>query len=267
MNDALEENRSKKSPAPKSFNNSLETASKHSGSRIILALDLEHRQDTAGLLADAKKMINLVHESVCAIKINFHLIIPLSLGELTELNNFALDKGLPTIADIKLNDIDNTNRIATEYLWDANFSAVIVNPFVGFKGGLEAVYWNAKNSGKGVISLAFMSHPGAMEGYGLQLSKGQFVFEVLLDRANTWGSDGVILGTTRPDKITLARKELKPEIKILSPGSGPQGGNPEAAINAGADYLIFGRSIVESKDPRAKAKEIYQKLLSSRGNC
>ena len=54
--------------------------------------------------------------------INFHLIIPLSLGELTELNNFALDKGLPTIADIKLNDIDNTNRIATDYLWDANFS-------------------------------------------------------------------------------------------------------------------------------------------------
>ena len=82
--------------------------------------------------------------------------------------------------------------------------------------------------GKGSDFFSLHESSGAVEGYGLQLSKGQFVFEVLLDRANTWGSDGVILGTTRPDKITYARKKLEnPRSKYSPQVSGPQGGNPE----------------------------------------
>lgn len=267
MSGFLEENRCKKVPTPNSFNSYLEASSRQSRSRIILALDLEHRKDSRGLLTEAKKILDLVREYICAIKINFHLIIPLSLQELKELNDFAKERQLPVIADIKLNDIENTNLIATDYLWDANFSAVIVNPFVGFRGGLKGVYLSAKRLQKGVISLAYMSHPGAEEGYGLELSSGKLIFDLMLQRANAWGSDGVILGTTRPEKIALAREKLTPNIKILSPGSGPQGGDPKAALLAGADYLIFGRAILESKDPQAKAKEIYQTLLFSRGNC
>jgi orotidine-5'-phosphate decarboxylase len=36
---------------------------------------------------------------------------------------------------------------------------------------------------------------------------------------------------------------------ILSPGVGFQGGDARKALAAGSDYLIVGRSIVESKDP------------------
>ena len=132
-----------------------------------------------------------------------------------------------------------------EYLWKAGFSAVIVNPFAGFKGGLDSVFASAKDHGKGVITLAFMSHSGAAEGFGLKLEDGSTIFELFLDRAKSWSADGVILGSTRPEKIELAKSNLNGSYcKIFSPGSGAQGGDPVAALNAGSDYLIYGRSIV-----------------------
>ena len=115
--------------------------------------------------------------------------------------------------------------VATDYLWDSGFDAVIVNPFVGFKGVLDEVYETSHKLGKGVISLAYMSHPGADEGYGLELKNGSSIFDLMLERANTWGSDGVVLGTTRTEKIRIARSRLKKDIKIISPGSGAQGGD------------------------------------------
>ena len=261
MNEVSERNRSIKVSAPKNFNSLLETSSRYTRSKIILALDIDYRNKTDGLLEDAKRLLELTCDRICAIKINFHLIIPLSLSEIRELNDFARERHLISIADIKLNDIENTNRVATEYLWDAGFSGVIVNPFVGFEGGLDSVYKRAHELGKGVISLAYMSHLGAEEGYGLQLKDGRLVFDLMIDRANSWGSDGVVLGTTRPDKIQMAKNKLKPEITIICPGSGAQGGNARLALEAGADYLILGRSVVSSPEPRAAIKEAFRTLF------
>jgi hypothetical protein len=74
-----------------------------------------------------------------------------------------------------------------------------VNPFVGYTGGLSTGFTKKPE----VISLAYMSHPGAYEGYGLELRNGGS-FDLMLERANSWESDGVIMGTTRTDKIRIA---------------------------------------------------------------
>ena len=243
------------------FNKLLDSSSKKTKSKIILALDIPHRKETGNLLGDSMKLIESVSDFVCGIKINFHLIIPLSLREILELNDRVHADGLVSIADIKLNDIDSTNVVATDYLWDSGFDAVIVNPFVGYKGALDRVYEKAHKLGKGVISLAYMSHPGADEGYGLELKNGGSVFDLMLERANSWGSDGVIMGTTRTEKIRIARSKLKKEIRIISPGSGAQGGDAKVAMEAGADYLIFGRSIVSEPDPRKAARRIFETMM------
>jgi orotidine-5'-phosphate decarboxylase len=231
-----------------------------SRSKIILALDLDWRKDTSRLLPDAEYIIKETCKYLCAVKINLHLIVPLSLPELGRLNHTISSYGLTSIADIKLNDIANTNRVATEYLWSAGFSAIIANPFVGFEGAMDAVIPRAHEIGKGVILLAFMSHKGAEEGYGLKLRDGKTIHDLFLTRAKEWSADGIVMGTTRPQKIKNARKILGNSIKIFCPGSGPQGGNPVASLKAGADYLIFGRSIVESEDPASAVKEIFESL-------
>ncbi len=243
------------------FNDHLQESSKRkSGSRIILALDIPHRKETRNLLNDSIGVLDKVSDYVCAVKINFHLIIPLSLGELSKLNQEAHSKSLLSIADIKLNDIANTNEVATSYLWDCGFDGVIVNPFVGFKGGLDVVYETAHSLGKGVITLSYMSHPGADEGYGLEMKNGSSTYEIMLHRAIEWGSDGVILGATRSDKIRHARSVLPKDIKIISPGSGAQGGDPVASLKAGADYLVYGRSIVSAVEARESARQIFETL-------
>ena len=247
----------------KAFNDLIDRCSTaHGGSRIILALDLPHRKSTNGLLKDSMAILDKISDLLAAVKINFHLIIPLSLDDLSELNARIHSARLCSIADIKLNDMDNTNEIATDYLWDAGFDAVIVNPFVGFKGGLDTVYKRAQQLDKGVISLAYMSHPGADESYGIETSVGASMFEIMIDRANLWDSDGVILGTPRIDKIQDARSILRKSIKIISPGSGSQGGDPTSALKAGADYLIFGRSLVNAEDPREATLRISEALKS-----
>lgn len=230
-------------------------------SNIILALDLDFRKDTSKLLEDAKRVVELTSNHICAVKINLHLILPLSFSELCQLNTYIASRGLISIADLKLNDIGNTNRVATEYLWEAGFSAVIANPFVGYEDGLDVVFSRARQLGKGIVLLAFMSHKGADEGYGLQLGDGRTVSDVFLERARSWGADGVILGTTRIDKIIAARRMLGNTIKLICPGSGAQGGDPKAALQAGADYLIFGRSILGESDPGYAIKNLSLSLL------
>jgi orotidine-5'-phosphate decarboxylase len=254
---ALEEE--KNSPrSTESFKSLLNERSVSTKSRIIVALDVPHRKDTLALLKDSLKLIDTISDYVCGVKVNFHLIIPLSLSDISELNDRVHSNGLISIADIKLNDIGNTNLVSTEYLWDSGFDAVIVNPFVGFEGALDCVYEKSHKLGKGVISLAYMSHPGADEGYGLELENGNSLFDLMLERANSWGSDAVILGTTRPEKVKIGRSRLDKSIKIISPGSGAQGGDVTAAIQAGADYLIYGRSIVSDSDPRGAAKLVFE---------
>jgi orotidine-5'-phosphate decarboxylase len=238
----------------------LEAISTNRKSKIILALDLDYREDTSSLLGDAKKILNGVSDYVCAVKINHHLLLPLSLSEISSLNNLITRKGLVAIADLKLNDIDNTNRVATNYLWDSGFSAVIVNPFVGYTGALDVVFEHAHRFGKGVITLAYMSHKGADEGFGLKLAHNGTIFDEFLLRAASWGSDGVIVGSTRPERIAAARSSLGNNVPIICPGSITQGGDSLESLKSGADYLIFGRSIVDSPDPTSSARLIYQSL-------
>jgi orotidine-5'-phosphate decarboxylase len=244
------------------FKSQIDACSRRTKSRLILALDFDFRDDVTRLADDAKRIIMETSEYICAVKFNFHLIAPLSFNELKSINDMILSYHLPSIADIKLNDIDNTNRVATEYLWRAGFAAVIVNPFVGYEGGLDVVLRRARELGKGVIFLVYMSHKGADEGYGLVLQDNRTIFELFLDRACKWQADAVIVGSTRPEKIQFARAKLGKEIKIISPGSGAQGGDPVRSLEAGADYLIVGRSIIQAENPKLEASQLFHSLLA-----
>jgi orotidine-5'-phosphate decarboxylase len=251
---------SSRAPPPK-FVDTIGAISENKKSRIILALDLPFREQTSSIPSSARGILSQTRDYICAVKINFHLLLPLSLSEIRSLNEYIGELGLISIADIKLNDIDNTNKITTDYLWSSGFSAVIVNPFAGYEGALDTVFESAKSRGKGVITLAFMSHRGADEGYGLKLEDGSTMFELLLEKARLWSADGVVVGSTRPDSIGFARARLGRECKIFSPGSGAQGGDPVDSLKAGSDYVIFGRTIVESQDPCSTARELHRRLL------
>jgi orotidine-5'-phosphate decarboxylase len=162
------------------------------------------------------------------------------------------------IMDAKVNDIGNTNQVIAEYYFAAGFDAIIANPFVGWEEGMKPLFEVAKRSNRGVILLTYMSHRGAIEGYGQNTTDAETGAKIpqyvaFARRALAWGADGVVVGATVPQKIAEVKTILQDKVDIYSPGVGAQGGAAETAIKAGADYLIVGREIANSPDPEKSA--------------
>ena len=228
-------------------------------SRIILANDLENLS-VQKLESNTIKNIKTLNKFLCAVKFNFHLILPLGMKSLTKINRIAHDVGLQTIADIKLNDIGNTNKIAAENLWQAGFDAVIVNPIMGPEN-LQSLIESAHKDDHGIITLVHMSHPGAKLGYGLtvlQNKKTLKINELFLEWSCSMKADGIVVGATVPQIIKSCYKKAKGRCDIYSPGVGTQGGDPVDAIRSGANYLIVGRTILNAKDPVLEAKKLQE---------
>lgn len=218
---------------------------------IILALDLEPRYHN---LKYIDNLISNIYPFLCAIKINFHLILPFGKKDIAKINRVIHSYGLLSIADIKLNDISNTNQVTLRYLHSMGFDSVIVNPIIGQKQ-LKSLVRFAHKLGMGVISIAYMSHENASEGYNLNVadvksnkSKILPLFEIFLKYAKKSNVDGIVVGATHLKTVKYISSVSS--IPIYSPGIGIQGGNPKLAIDNGSNFLIIGRSILHSKNRR-----------------
>ncbi|BDQ30256.1 MAG: orotidine-5'-phosphate decarboxylase [Nitrosopumilus sp.] len=236
------------------FQTRLSQISKING-KVILANDYD--RSVKNLETKTIQNIKQLHPFLCGIKLNFHLLLPLSAKAILKINNTAHRYGLQTIADIKLNDIGNTNRVTTEHLWNLGFDAVIANPIMGLDS-LKNLVKSSHKSGKGVITLCHMSAPEARLSYDMEIKMGrkQQLYQLFLNWALAAKVDGIVVGATFPKIIQYCSKKAGKNLKIFSPGVGTQGGNANEVISSGTDYLIVGRTILNSKNPSSVAKEL-----------
>jgi len=240
-----------------SFRTRIKKISKEKG-RIILANDFSNR---SGDLEDKTlKIIKKLNPFLCGIKFNFHLLLPLGIKELIRINKLAHQYDLQTIADIKLNDIGNTNKITIETLWMAGFDAVIVNPIMG-PDALGSLISLVHRRQKGIITLCHMSAPESKSSYEMRVNldnkaKKMNLYELFLDWAISKKSDGIIVGATFPTIIQFCKKKIKNRLDIFSPGIGTQGGDLINTLKSGSDFLIVGRTIINSKDPASVSKKL-----------
>ena len=151
------------------FKTRLSKISKAHG-KVILANDY----DISIKNLETKTIANIkqLHPFLCGVKLNFHLLLPLSGKEILKINKMAHRYGLQTIADIKLNDIGNTNQVTTENLWNLGFDAVIANPIMGLDS-LKSLVKSAHKHDKGVITLCHMSAPEAKLSYDMEVKMGK----------------------------------------------------------------------------------------------
>lgn len=243
------------------FQQEIRNSAEKNESNIVLALDVPSNAPKR-ILSRSLENLDSVHSHICALKLNRQAVLPLGLlNGVQKIVERAHDLGLPAIMDAKINDIGNTNRAIAEYYFKAGFDAVTASPFVGWEEGMQPVFEAARKMDRGVILLVYMSHKGAVEGYGQMVQDSatkQLVpqYRIFAQKALTWKADGAVAGATYPDKIREVYSILKGKVPIYSPGVGAQGGDTEAAVKAGAEYLIVGRAIVEAKDPARTAEQI-----------
>ncbi len=201
---------------------------------LILALDATEKKQAKRIAASCAPHID-------AIKLGYPLILASGLPFAAELD--SLD--LPLIADFKVADIPNTNRLIAEQVFDAGFDSLICHGFPG-KDSVQACVDTAADYGGSCFVVAEMSHPGAT----LFFHGG--AAEKIARLAMECGADGIIAPATRPDRVKALRVIVGTR-KILSPGIGAQGGDP-AAIAKLVDGIIVGRAIYEAGDPAAAAE-------------
>ena len=241
------------------FKTRLRQISKSNG-KVILAND--YNSSEKNLQNKTIENIKKLNPYLCGIKLNFHLLLPLSSKEIIKINKTAHDYGLQTIADIKLNDIGNTNRVTTEHLWNLGFDSVIANPIMGLDS-LKNLVKSSHKEKNGVITLCHMSAPEAKLSYDMEIKMGkkQQLYQLFLNWALTAKVDGIVVGATFPKIIQYCSKQAGKNLSIFSPGVGTQGGNASEVMSSGTDYLIVGRTILNAKNPIEVAKELHSQSI------
>ena len=194
----------------------------------------------------AMKIARSVSCTVDAIKINWPLILSAGPEIITKLSEIS-----EVICDLKVADIPNTVRLIVEEAVSRKASGVIVHAFTGEDSLKEAVSAAGKAE---IYAVTEMSHPGGKMFTALHA-------EEMAAMGVRCGVAGFIAPATRPDRIRAIRA-VAGDLKILSPGVGAQGGSATAAISAGADYVIVGRAVYESKDPLSTASAIADEIRS-----
>ena len=208
-------------------------------SRIILALDVTDRKEAIRIARETSEFLH-------AIKIGWPLVMNAGLDIVKELSKLK-----PVICDFKVADIPNTTRLIVRSAKDSGASGIIVHGFVGRDSVRAAVDEAGKMK---VYVVSEMSHPGALDFL-------QAHVDDIVKMAREVGAAGIIAPATRPERIKRVRI-LAGDMEILSPGVGAQGGKAREAIEAGADYIIVGRSIYNSQDPRRAAMELHEEIKS-----
>lgn len=204
--------------------------------KLILALDVTGREEALHIAGGCAPYLD-------AVKLGYPLVLAQGLGIAGEMG----DLGIPLIADFKVADIPNTNRLIAEQVFSHGFSAIICHGFCG-SDSVAACVETAHGHGGACYVVAEMSHPGAEEFF-----QGGTA-ERIAAMARTIGADGIIAPATRPERV-LALRKIVGDLTIFSPGIGAQGGTfgPLAGI---VDGIIVGRQIYSSDDPPAAAARL-----------
>jgi len=252
--------------------------------RIIVALDVAHRAAALGLIEQLSDVIT-------AFKVGNQLFT----SEGPALVREIVRAGLDVFLDLKYHDIPNT--VAAAVSSASSLGVSILN--VHTSGGVEmmraaagaaagsgaqpratrpgATTW--QDSGReraigndtrrpaviGVTVLTSMDQRSLAE-VGVPMDPVNQA--VLLARlARQAGLDGVVAS---PQEVAPIRERIGDgDFIIVTPGVRPKGtasadqkriGTPAQAIRDGADYLVIGRPITASPDPRASAERIIEEI-------
>jgi len=137
-----------------------------------------------------------------------------------------------TIGDAKRGDIGTTAEHYARALFDLGFDMVTVNPYLG----LDSVRPFIEDASRGVFVLCLTSNKSSRDFQYLQ-TDGRPLYLHVAETVAGWnerGNCGLVAGATHPEELTAIR-EAAPDLPFLIPGIGAQGGDLEAAVNAGTD--------------------------------
>jgi orotidine-5'-phosphate decarboxylase len=186
-----------------------------------------------------KAIIDATSDLVCAYKPNLAFYEALGDEGMSTLKATVrhIPNHIPVIADAKRSDIGNTAKAYAKAIFAyLEFDASTVNPYLGF----DSIEPFIQYRDKGIFILCRTSNAGAADFQSLRSeteSGPRPLFEIVAGKAHEWnkyGNIGLVVGATYPEELKLIRQSY-PDMPLLIPGIGAQGGDLALTIRYGID--------------------------------
>jgi orotidine-5'-phosphate decarboxylase len=234
--------------------------------RLIVALDVK----TA---AEASALVDTLRGVVGMFKIGSQLFTATG----PDFVRYIVNSGERVFLDLKFHDIPNT--VAAAGVEAARLGVTIFN--VHAAGGFEMMRRTAVAVGEiaeaeglakpAIIAVTVLTsaNPSTLAEVGWGSDPQDLVVR-LSSLAESAGLDGVVAS---PREVGIVRTAVsKPDFIVVTPGVRPKGAalgdqsrvtTPREAIEAGADYLVVGRPIIDAPDPVKAAMQILEEMETS----
>jgi orotidine-5'-phosphate decarboxylase len=221
--------------------------------RLIVALDLPSVQA-------AESMVSRLGESVLFYKIGYQLAFAGGLAFAAGL----IAAGKQVFLDLKLHDIGNTveKGVASVAQLGATFLTVHAYPQT-----MKAAVAGKRGSALRILAVTVLTSYDdadlAAAGYDMSVPE---LAAARAQQARDIGVDGLVCSA---EEAANLRGIAGPGMVLVTPGIRPAGSasgdqkrimTPARAIEAGADYLVVGRPIVEAADPKKAAEAIVAEI-------
>ena len=224
------------------FLDKLETACESHRSLLCVGLDPDpERMPVADVFEFNRAIIDATNDLVCAYKPNMAFYEAMGLEGLKALKRTVgyireVAGDVLVIGDGKRGDIGSSMKAYYKAMFEVwGFDALTVSPYLGGDSLLPLPYED-----KGIFVLCRTSNAGARDFQDMEVAVNGEEREVYQHVAlkcrewNTAGNVGLVVGATYPEELKLVREHC-PDMAILIPGVGAQGGDLEEAVRWGTD--------------------------------
>ena len=183
---------------------------------------------------------------------------------------------IPVILDAKRGDIASSAEAYARSAFESlGVHAITLSPYLG-KDSIDPFLAYKE---KGVFLLCKTSNPGAADLQDLLVAADREpqtaivpLYEHIAQLAQVWNTGnniGLVVGATQPEALRRVRA-VAPDLWLLVPGVGAQGGDLESALSVGlrADgkgvLINVSRGIARAGDPARAAAELRDEMVNIR---
>ncbi len=213
---------------------------------------------------EAEALIDQISPHIGGIKLGLEFFTSCGLKGLEKINKLEI----PIFIDLKLYDIPNTVKQALSNIlqFEPKYTTLHLS------GGSEMLFEcvnlkNKLNSKTKLIGVTMLTsfNDTLISEIGIEKSVNANVKQ-LTQLAINCGMDGVVCS---PLEISELKDTYGDKLEIISPGIRSKENSfndqkrtlsAKEAIDAGADVLVVGRPITDSKDPTKAAENIYSEI-------
>ena len=221
--------------------------------RLIVALDVPS-------VSAAEAMVARLGESVWFYKIGYQLAFTGGLPLATRL----IAEGKQVFLDLKLHDIGSTVTKGVESIAQLGATFLTVH---AFPQTMKAAIEGKRNSKLRILAVTVLtSYDDAdLAAAGYEMSVRELA-AARAAQARDIGVDGLVCSA---EEAASLRDIAGPGLALVTPGIRPAGSTtgdqkrimtPARAIEAGADYLVIGRPVLEARDPKSAAEAVVAEI-------